>query len=117
MNYCSDIRAPKNRKFQFRVKIRAHDEKRISSVSIIVALQTQSSDLSRELSSVSTSAFGVRAFYERFASLGVCDVLILRLFGVDTCIQNVKNFIFVPQKDVHPLGSRLCFVYHHVSFL
>ena len=69
-------------------------------MSIIVALQTQSSDLSRELSSVSTSAFGVKAFYERFASLAVCDVLILRLFGVDTCIQNVKNFIFVHQKDV-----------------
>ena len=65
-------------------------------MSIIVALQTQSSDLSRELS----SAFGVKAFYERFASLAVCDVLILRLFGVDTCIQNMKKILFVPQKDV-----------------
>ena len=62
-------------------------------MSIIVALQTQSSDLSRELSSVSTSAFGVKAFYERFASLAVCDVLILRLFGVNTCIQNMKKFL------------------------
>ena len=69
-------------------------------MSIIVALQTQSSDLSRELSSVSTSAFGVKAFYERFASLAVCDVLILRLFDVDTCVQSMKKFIFVPQKDV-----------------
>ena len=59
-------------------------------MSIIVALQTQSSDLSRELSSVSTSAFGVKAFYERFASLAVCDVLVLRLFGVDTCIDTKK---------------------------
>ena len=83
-------------------------------MSIIVALQTQSSDLSRELSSVSTSAFGVKAFYERFASLALCDVLILRLFDVDTCIQNVKNSYLCLKRMfyAHPLGSRLFFVDH-----
>ena len=73
-------------------------------MSIIVALQTQSSVLSRELSSVSTSAFGVKAFYERFASLAVCDVLILRLFGVDTCIQNMKKFPICASKGCSVLN-------------
>ena len=67
-------------------------------MSIVVALQTQSSDLSRELSSVSTSAFGVKAFYERFASLAACDVLNLDLFCVDT-FPSVENWYQYLKKD------------------